>query len=208
MVGVRLRAARLKIHKTIKEVAARLGVSPARMKQYELGTREITLPELEELALYFQVPISHFLASDTVLTEELPPAPSKEELAERRAFIGARLKQARLAAGKSKEDCAALVEQKPARITRYERGRADVPITELERLAEFLGVNIFYFLASTPRVGEGNVLDLEYLARLPKDLRAFVFDPASLPYLRMAAKFRDLPADKLKELGELLLVVR
>ena len=54
----------------------------------------------------------------------------------------------------------------------------------------------------------GDVLDLEKLARLPKDVSAFILETGNLPYLRMAMKFADLPTDRLKELGEILLVVR
>ncbi len=98
---------------------------------------------------------------------------------------------------------------KLAALGRYERGLDDIPITELERLGKFLGVNFFYFLQEDASDEEsGEVLMLEKLARLPKEVRAFALNADNMPYLRMAMKFRDLPRDKLKELGEILLVVR
>jgi len=202
-----MRAARERSHRSLKQVSQRLGVSAARVRQYESGAREISLPELEMLAVYLQAPLSYFLNPDSQVEEDIPPPPQPEKIKSLRAMIGVRLKQARLVAGKSREDCARLLRVKTGTITRFERGLGDIPITALEKLAEFLGVNFFYFL----QVGgedSTDVLDLEKLARLPKEVRVFALNPDNLPYLRMAQKFRDLPHDKLKELGEIMLIVR
>lgn len=209
IIGVLIRAAREKAHRSVKQVAQRLGVSPERVRQYELGTREISVPELENLALYLETPLSYFLNRESKIENEIPARMPAEQIKVLRAMAGAKLKQARLAAGKSKEECAQAIGRKPAMIGRYERGLADIPITELERLGLFLGVTLNYFLGDTVASQEPvDAAEAEKLARLPKDLRRFVLDPGNLPYLRMAVKFSDLPSDKLKELGEILLVVR
>ena len=208
IIGVLMRAAREKSHRSVKQVAQRLGVSAGRMRQYEAGAREISLPELEMLALYLQIPLSYFLNPDSNVAEEMPAPPQPEKIKSLRVLIGTRLKQARLAAGKSREESASAARIKPSSLARYERGLGDMPITELERLAAFLGVNLFYFLQDDRPDEASEILDLEKLARLPRDVRAFALNPDNLPYLRMAQKFRDLPHDKLKELGEILLIVR
>ena len=209
IIGVLIRAAREKARRTDKEVAQRMGVTTARVRQWEKGAREVTLPELETLALFFRTQLSFFLEGDSMPEETIALPPSQEQIQARRAAIGEKLKQARLAAGKSREDCATAIQRKPGTISRYERGASDIPITELDRLAQFLNVNLPYFVERARGADDGgDLLDLEKLARLPKEVRAFALDPGSLPYLRMAAKFSDLPAEKLKELGEILLVVR
>ena len=182
-------------------------MTPARVRQYESGAREISLPELELLALYLEIPLSFFLNEESRIEEEATFPPTQEEIRARKGALGIRIKQARLAAGKSKEECAEVIECKPGTIGRYERGLGDIPITSLERLAQFLNVNLFYFIEEARSRDSSGVLDLEKLARLPKEVRGFVLDSANLPYLRMAVKFSDLPTDKLKELGEILLVV-
>ncbi len=209
IIGVLIRAAREKARRTPKEVARRLGVTPARVRQWEGGAREVTLPELETLARFLNTPLSFFLEGDSMVAEIIPPPPALEQVRARLAAIGEKLKQARLAAGKSREDCAAVIDRKPSTISRYERGASDIPVTELDRLAQFLGVNLFYFLEPARGADDGSdLLDLEKLAHVPREVRAFVLDAANLPYLRMAVKFSDLPVDKLKELGEILLVVK
>lgn len=209
IIGVLLRAAREKSHRTVKEVAQRLGTSPARVRQYESGAREISMTELETLALYLQMPLSYFVSVDSSVEQEQPASPEPEKIKSLRAMIGYRLKQARIAAGKSRDECAQAVRIKPATLSRYERGLGDIPVTDLERLAKYLGVNLFYFLQDEKGDEEANeVLDLEKLAQLPKEVRAFALNADNMPYLRMAMKFRDLPRDKVQELGEIFLVVK
>ena len=208
IIGVLIRAAREKARRTIKEVALRLGVTPARVRQYERGAREISLPELEQLALFFQMPLSFFVNGETPIETQPPQPPDPTEARARRAALGVKLKQARLAAGKSKAECAQAIGRKAGTIGRYERGASDVPITELERLARFLQVNLYYFVEDRLNEDASSLMDLEKMTRLPKEVRAFVLDSDNLPFMRMAMKFGDLPTDRLKELGEILLVVR
>jgi transcriptional regulator with XRE-family HTH domain len=209
IIGVLMRAARERAHRTIDEVARRLGVTPARVRQYERGAREISLPELEHLALFLQMPLSFFFnGGESTIEREVPRSPSAAETRARRAALGVKLKQARLAAGKTRDDCAQSIGRKAGTIGRYELGASDIPITELDHLAEFLQVNLFYFVEGKAASGEETGLqDLERLAHLSKEVRAFALNPDNLPYLRMAMKFGDLPIDRLKELGEILLVV-
>ncbi|MCL4393787.1 MAG: helix-turn-helix domain-containing protein [Chloroflexi bacterium] len=208
IMGVLMRAGREKAHRTVNEVAQRLGITAARIRQYERGDRSISLPELERLALFLQVPLSFFISSDSTIQKSVPRAPSHEETRTRRAALGVKLKQARFAAGKSREECAKAIGRTPATISRYELGASDIPITELEQLAQLLQVTPFYFVdEKTGGSVASDVLDLDKLSRLPKEVRAFVLNPDNLPYLRMSIKFGELPTDRLKELGEILLVV-
>jgi transcriptional regulator with XRE-family HTH domain len=209
VLGVLIRMAREKSRRAIPDVAARIGVTPARIRQYERGDREITMPELERLALFVQVPLSFFLSNKVESLETKIQPPTEAEIRAHRAMIGAKLKQARLMAGKSKEQLAQDIGVRAATIVRYERGLKDIPITELERLAKVLHVTLMYFIEDRAANKETlALLDLEILAQMPDDVREFVIDPSNTPFLRMAMKFRDLPKNKLQELGEVMLVVR
>ena len=209
IIGVLILAAREKARRTVAQVAQQLSVTPARMRQYERGTRDISLPELEILSLYLETPLSFLVdGGGTAIREESPNPPTLDAIRARRVQLGAKLKQARLAAGKTKKDCADILGHGVALIGRYERGLSDIPLSELQVLAQLLNVNHFYFVEQQASPDADGLAALERLARLPKDVRAFVLDSTSLPYLRMAMKFGDLPTDRLKELGEIMLVVR
>ena len=53
IIGVLILAAREKARRTVAQVAQQLSVTPARMRQYERGTRDISLPELVVAASFF-----------------------------------------------------------------------------------------------------------------------------------------------------------
>jgi transcriptional regulator with XRE-family HTH domain len=215
IIGVLIRAARENGHRTVEQVAKQLRTTSARVLQYEHGTREISVIDLQVLAHLFRVPVSFFLNRDLQPVEECPAALSADELKAHRGMLGAKLKQARLAAGKSVQECALVIERTAVTIEKYERGASDILITELERLAEFLNASANQFVSSpssetgspSDACGAGG-LESEAWNRLPPEVRSFVLESSSLPYLRMALKFRDLPTSKLQELGEIMLVVR
>ncbi len=208
IIGVLIRAAREKARRTPAQLAQCLGVTAARVRQYENGARDLSLPELELIALYLQTPLSFFISGESTIEEEVPQAPKPDQMRARRVTLGAKLKQARQAAGKSKEECAHAIGRKPGTLGRYERGVGEIALPELDTLARFLGVNLFYFVENTDDASATSLLDLEKLARMPREVRALVLDPGNLPYLRLALKFRDIPAERLNELGEIMLVVR
>ncbi len=73
MIGVLLRQARLDAGKNQKQCAEALSCSAGRISQYERGQRGIPLPELEALADFLDVPITHFLDEQTTsLSREAP----------------------------------------------------------------------------------------------------------------------------------------
>ena len=70
MIGVLLRAARLKARRTLKECADQLGCTPHMVSQYEYGRRGISLPELELLAALFDLPVNHLWEEELAVFEE------------------------------------------------------------------------------------------------------------------------------------------
>jgi transcriptional regulator with XRE-family HTH domain len=60
MVGILLRQARQCAGKSQADCAEAMGIPARRLSQYENGEREAPLAELEALAKYLDVPVSHF----------------------------------------------------------------------------------------------------------------------------------------------------
>lgn len=212
ILGLALRRAREQARKTVPACAALLGVPPARYRAYEAGRRDPSLPELEALAWFFQVPLSALLEPDgggPAASEADALAAVPEWLHLRHRIIGLLLRQAREQAGKSVREAAAFLGCSPQRIRAYEAGERPIPLVDLERLATFLGLSLSAFLDTDSPIGEAVTLlgQLEQFRALPPEVRAFVLPPAHLPYLRLAMRLAELPADRLRRIAEDLLEI-
>ncbi|HXF68397.1 MAG TPA: helix-turn-helix transcriptional regulator [Thermoflexus sp.] len=212
MIGVALRQAREEAGKTIRDCAALLGIPPARYRAYETGRQDLTLPELEALAWFFQRPLSALLEPD-----RYAPASTGDGVAEaipelltlRHRMIGLILRQARERAGKSLREVAAFLECTPRRVRAYESGERPIPLVELERLCAYLGVSLAEFYDTDSPIGQAVLLldQIERFRTLPSEIRSFVTAPIHLPYLRLAMRLAELPADRLRHIAEDLLEI-
>jgi transcriptional regulator with XRE-family HTH domain len=207
IIGVLLRNARIRAGKSRKDCAAVLGYSPATISQFEYGRKDITLPQLEVLAYFLGLPISYFWDKDAIPEEEEMDRPVDEIMTIRRKIIGVLLRQARLDADKSQKQCAETLSCSAGRISQYERGQRDIPLPELEALADFLDVPITYFLdeQTTPLSREAPRRGVETFAELPPDVRDFVSNPTNVLYIQIAMKLSTLSVDVLRQIAETLL---
>jgi len=211
IVGVRIRHARNQAGLNLKEVGQALGVSAGLVSDIELGQRDVALPQLEVMALLFNVPISYFWSEEPLEDEEPRSLPTIEAIALRQRIIGGLLRHARTEAGRTQEDLANLLGVSASRISNYELGKTEIPLSELEVLANQLGVSLDYFLdQGLPFENSGDHVALEELTRfseLPKDVREFLANPANLLYINIAIRLSDLSAETLRSLAECLLEV-
>ncbi|HID65210.1 MAG TPA: helix-turn-helix domain-containing protein [Anaerolineae bacterium] len=215
IIGVLLRNARIKAGKSRKDCAAVLGCSPDTISRFEYGRKDITLPQLEVLAYFFGLPITYFWDKDAISEEEEEmERPVAEIMTIRRKIIGVLLRQARLDAGKSQKQCAKALSCSAERVSQYERGQKDIPLPELEALADFLDVPITHFLdeqtaplsREAPK-GNGAAVSrgVETPAELPPDVRDFISNPTNVLYIRIAMKLSTLSVDALRQIAETLL---
>ncbi len=128
ILGLRIRQARLNSGLTLKEVGQALGISVGLISEIEFGRRDATLPQLEVMALLFRVPIAYFW-SEEPLEEVERSFPTIEAIALRQRIIGVLLRQARTEAGHSQKDLANLLGVPASRISDYELGRAESPLS-------------------------------------------------------------------------------
>lgn len=144
IVGLLMRSARENAGKSQKDMAKALGVTARRISQYELGEKDISLPELEVVATLCNVPVMYFFDETVMVTP--PKVPSGRALELRRKIIGALLKQARTEANISQKECAVATGISTRRLSQYEYGEKDIPLSELETLARHLNVSMDYFV--------------------------------------------------------------
>lgn len=209
MIGVLLRDARIQAGRTKQECAKLLGVSVSTIAAYEEGRKPISLPELEVLAFFLDVPVQHFWEYDARLLSEDSPPPIQEIIALRHRIIGVLLQTARQEAGKSRKDLARLLGCSTDRVAAYERGERPVPLAELEVLARALGRPMEYFLDQAGPIGEWEEEQRSFRAfrELPPEIREFVSRPINRSYLEVAMKLAEMPAGALRQIAEGLLEI-
>src|SRR5512134_1393179 len=136
MIGVLLRDARLNAERTIEDCAYLLRVSPDEMQAWEYGDAVPSLPQLELLAYYLGVPVSHFWGTDTLEAKVGRHVDIQlEYLALRNRMVGALLRQAREEAGLSLDQMSQASSVPVERIQYYELGESPLPMHELTVMA-------------------------------------------------------------------------
>ena len=140
-LGILIRDARLASRRNTKECAAAINVTNGVFKAYEEGRKAPSLPELETLAYYLELPINHFWSN-----EALSAAPARVDDLDlprltglRHRMIGALLRQERMNASLSMKSVAEETGISSARLKRYELGERPIPLPELEAILKVLG---------------------------------------------------------------------
>ena len=130
MIGKLIHEARRKTNLKAEDCAQAIGVSTEQFKAYERGENPISLPELEAVAYFLDVPIEHFWARETAaLGGNYRVISDLEKLIPlRNRMIGAILRQARLEAGMSLEILAMNTEIEEARSGSLRAGRGSDPV--------------------------------------------------------------------------------
>lgn len=208
ILGVLLRNARTRAGMTIKDASEVTGLSSSAISDFEYGRRDLSLPQLEILAYAYRVPITYFWSDDPFPDDEERDLPVEEAMGLRRRIIGVLLRQARMEAGHSQKDLAKFLGCSSGRIANYEFGRADVPLSDLERLVDYLDLSLSYFLDQGIRPQGDQIVgtdELERLAQLPEDVREFMLQPGNLLYVRVAMQLSALSADAIRNVAEGLL---
>ncbi len=209
VLGVLLRDARTASELSAADLAAALGVPEATLLAWELGEQAPSLPQLELIAYKLNLPISHFFGTQMLERKHQRDlsVPPQEYTLLRQRVIGIRLSLARREARLSLEELAKLSGTDAETLSAYEFGQAPVPFPQLASLAMALRKAPSYFLEDVGQLGEWLALQEMYdrFCQLPEEIRAFVSQPNSLPYLEIALRLSQLPLSELRAVGEKIL---
>lgn len=210
-LGVLIRDARLAARRTIQECADALGIGKSLFRAYEEGLRSPSLPELETLVFYLDLPIDHFWGKQAKSERSSPykNLDLPKLLAVRQRKIGALLRQERMKASISIRNLAHATGMPGQRINAYELGERAIPLPELELLVKTLGGRIESFLDRNGPIGQWmmNEEAIQQFLDMPMELRQFVALPVNRPYLELARKLSTMSKDKLRSVAEDLLEI-
>jgi transcriptional regulator with XRE-family HTH domain len=208
ILGVLIRDALLANDTTEAEIAGVLNVTEDDVQRWEFGQDAPSLPQLEMVAYYLGVPVSHFWNTKTISSEQDERrVPEEQYHSLRDRVIGAKLTLARQDAKLSREELASATGLTSELIEEYEFGQRSIPFPELASLSTAVRKSLPFFLEDTNRVGTWLRLQEEYnrFSELPDELRAFVMQPVNQPFIDIAMRLSKLPVHELREVGENIL---
>ena len=208
-MGVLLRSARTQRGESKKTCGEVIGVTSRTMNKYETGEKSPSLPELEVLAYYLDIPLERFWEDMTPESEDkmdgLKNLAQRLEL--RNLKIGASLRKFRQDAKLSMKDISEKLGVTTYRLKSYEKGSFAVPIAELNAMLRLYDCEL-----SDVVVDSGPIADwahdkkaCESFVELPKELQDFILKPINQPYLDIALKLSQMSVDKMRDVAEGLL---
>jgi transcriptional regulator with XRE-family HTH domain len=210
-LGILIRDARLAARRSVEECAEAMGIRKILFCAYEEGFRAPSLPELETLVYFLDLPIDHFWGKQ-VKSEEMSRHKNldlQRLMAVRQRKIGALLRQERMNASISVRNLEHATNIPGEFIEAYELGERAIPLPELELLVKTLGGRIESFFDRTGPIGQWmmNEEAVQQFLEMPVELRQFVTLAVNRPYLELARKLSNMSRDKLRAVAEDLLEI-
>ncbi len=204
--------ARLASRRTSAECASVLGISSKAFQAYEEGEVAPSLPEIETLAYFFNIPVSHFSGNTAISANGVEDARKKKlhkVIDIRQSIVGTLLRKAREERSLTIEVLGKRTRIPAADIEQYETGEKPVPIPILEVLANTLGRAMVEFQDTHGPVGAWlrEQHTLQQVSAMPDELQAFVFKPINRPYLEIAKRLSEIEVNRLRMVAEGLLEI-
>ncbi|MBS3753382.1 MAG: helix-turn-helix domain-containing protein [Anaerolineales bacterium] len=210
-LGVLIRDARLKAGETMKDCGDIIGASGRTISKYEDGEKSPSLPELEVLAYYLNIPLDQFWGKQTSSSQNpldaLGDVEQRLELRDR--TIGLNLRKAREAKELSMREVADKLDITTYRLKSYEKGKFSTPLPVLEQFAEIYGLDLDELRVDKGPIAEwsAEIEAINGFVRLPAELQQFVTKPVNRPYLSIARQLSEMSVDKLRAVAEGLLEI-
>jgi len=205
-LGILIRDARLASRRSTRECATAINVTNSVFNAYEEGRKAPSLPELETLVYYLELPINHFWSNETI--SDAPARINDLDLPRltglRHRMIGAFLRQERMNASLSLKSVAEQTGISTSRLKHYELGELPIPLPELEVILKVLGGRIETFFDQGGPVGQWMKQQkaIQQFLDMPVELQNFVCQPVNRPYLDLARKLSEMSTDKLRSVAE------
>jgi transcriptional regulator with XRE-family HTH domain len=209
-LAIMISDARRVSRRSAEECAAVMGVSTDEFLSIEGGKTAPSLPQLEALAYYLDVPVEHFW-SNKVLAENRPlDAAAHQTLRRLRdRYLGTRLRLLRQEAALTPEALAEKTSLPVEKIDLYESGRISIPLPDLESMARALNIRIEDVFDQSGPIGEWRMQNesVRSFIELSTRHQQFISKPVNLPYLDLAIRLSDLSVERLRAIAEGILEI-
>ena len=209
IVGVLIRQSRVAASRSIEDCARQLQVPPEQVSDWEYGDGVPSLPQLELLASYLNVPVNTFLQDNEIRAFENEVAENDQFVTLRQRLVGGLLRAARDLKGISIEQLSELTAIDGGLLQEYEYGQQVIPMNHLLTLANSLDQDLEYFLESG-QDSDAETKD-ESASTAPfansEDKRRFVVDQKTQGIIKLAVAFSQIPSEELHRIADALLSI-
>jgi transcriptional regulator with XRE-family HTH domain len=210
-IGALLKDARLASARNTLECAQFLSIRHDDYLEFENGVSSPSIPQLEALSLYLDIPIDHFRGT-TSKYEALQRGYRKnleKIILVRDRIIGANIRKARLDKNLSMDELAEQTDIDVNIIKAFELGKRPVPMSDLEIISKVLEQDLDTYIDHVDeQISEKTVqVKVSQFLELPEALQEFVTKPVNKPYLELAYKLAGLPVERLRAVAEGLLEI-
>lgn len=190
---------RLNCGKSMKNCADAIGTTVSHYKKIENGELFPTLPELETLSCFLNVPLLGFIENQEI-GNTTPNISNLFHLIEiRNSVIGTLLQIERERKNIPLKEMAERCAMQRSRLKRYESGVSGIPLNDLMKMAEVLSMDLDIFFDKNSPIGiwQKSQQTLQAFLALPADLQVFITDPINFPYLELAQKLKGFQPEDL-----------
>ena len=206
-LGRLIHDARKRKRSSVAECSSALGIDPKVMQEMEEGQRVPSLPEVEVLAMYLDVPMDYFWSGDQLQTEA--KTDFVKYMALRHVIIGTTLRQYRDNRRMKLEELADEVGISQEELGGYETGQPvsfldlAIIVRALDRTIMDLTDDDYGPLAQH----ENEIAQKQKFDDMPEDMKAFVVEPINKRYVEAAIQLSQLDVGRLRSIGESLLEI-
>ena len=208
-MGVLLRTARTKRGESKKSCAEVIGATSRTITKYEAGEKSPSLPELEVLAYYLDVPLDRFWEDMAPVDQDKMMALKnlEQRMEIRNLKIGASLRKFRQDSKLSMKEVSEKIGLTSYRLKSYEKGKFAVPVAELNALLRLFERELGELVVDSGPIAEWDHAKKAGAAfiELPLDLQDFILKPINRPYLEIAQKLSHMSVDQMRDVAERLL---
>jgi transcriptional regulator with XRE-family HTH domain len=209
-LAILMLSARQVSKRTQEECADFLGIPLEQFQAYESGIKAPSLPELESLAFFLDVPLKHFWGKDAVMAKEDESKSTFLTFRQlRNRIINARIGLEKTQIGISTEELSKKTGIAPEILDKYEKENQAIPLPELEILSQTFNIPIATFFDQKGPAGQRRIDQerLKIIKDMPEELQRFICQPVNRPYLDLALRMQGLSVEKLRSIAEGLLEI-
>lgn len=210
-LGLLMSDARNSRRRTIEETAQAIGVTQVQLQSFEKGEQSPSLPVVEALAFYLDIPLEQFWGT-TSLSEQTQAETfqQNERLRQiRDRIIGASLRVHRTQLNFSLHELSSATSIPEDVLKKYELGETSVPLPDLELLAKTFDIRLDEFFDQKSVIGKWRARQtlVQQFLNLSPELQDFVCKPVNQPYLLLATRLSEFSVEKLRGIAEGLLEI-